>query len=167
MQIVTVWRSSLTLYVISTMCIVLFLIRSGGNKRKLSTAIALVGNPPIVFLVSETVYHWDYFNILFVLSIVIVSLDIHTQSLSLTLYTCTEIETSWPISPQDKSFLYLGVQSGQIVLVIYLQTQTIFWHWETTDLALKLSYVVWRCGDVPQLYPPWVIVVSLVVNSCL
>lgn len=23
---------------------------SGGNKRKLSTAIALVGNPPIVFL---------------------------------------------------------------------------------------------------------------------
>ena len=25
---------------------------SGGNKRKLSTAIALVGNPPIVFLVS-------------------------------------------------------------------------------------------------------------------
>ena len=26
---------------------------SGGNKRKLSTAIALVGNPPIVFLVSK------------------------------------------------------------------------------------------------------------------
>ena len=25
---------------------------SGGNRRKLSTAIALVGNPPIVFLVS-------------------------------------------------------------------------------------------------------------------
>lgn len=38
---------------------------SGGNKRKLSTAIALVGNPPIVFLVghrlspsdSRTPYH--------------------------------------------------------------------------------------------------------------
>ena len=27
---------------------------SGGNKRKLSTAIALVGNPPIVFLVSHS-----------------------------------------------------------------------------------------------------------------
>ena len=26
---------------------------SGGNKRKLSTAIALVGNPSIVFLVSR------------------------------------------------------------------------------------------------------------------
>ena len=25
---------------------------SGGNKRKLSTAIALIGNPPIIFLVS-------------------------------------------------------------------------------------------------------------------
>ncbi len=25
---------------------------SGGNKRKLSTAIALVGNPPVIFLVS-------------------------------------------------------------------------------------------------------------------
>ena len=25
---------------------------SGGNKRKLSTAIALVGNPPMIFLVS-------------------------------------------------------------------------------------------------------------------
>jgi ATP-binding cassette subfamily A (ABC1) protein 1 len=24
---------------------------SGGNKRKLSTAIALIGNPPIIFLV--------------------------------------------------------------------------------------------------------------------
>ena len=28
---------------------------SGGNKRKLSTAIALVGNPPIIFLVSLNV----------------------------------------------------------------------------------------------------------------
>ena len=28
---------------------------SGGNKRKLSTAIALVGNPSIVFLVSQSV----------------------------------------------------------------------------------------------------------------
>ena len=52
MQLVALWRSSLTVYVISTTHIVLFLIRSGGNKRKLSTAIALVGNPPIVFLVS-------------------------------------------------------------------------------------------------------------------
>ena len=26
---------------------------SGGNKRKLSTAIALLGNPPVVFLVSK------------------------------------------------------------------------------------------------------------------
>ena len=26
---------------------------SGGNKRKLSTAIALLGNPPIVFLVKH------------------------------------------------------------------------------------------------------------------
>ena len=45
----------------ATMYIVLFLIRSGGNKRKLSTAIALVGNPPIVFLVSETAYHGIYY----------------------------------------------------------------------------------------------------------
>ena len=29
---------------------------SGGNKRKLSTAIALVGNPPIVLLVSPMLY---------------------------------------------------------------------------------------------------------------
>jgi len=28
-----------------------YLFFSGGNKRKLSTAIALVGDPPIVFLV--------------------------------------------------------------------------------------------------------------------
>ena len=27
---------------------------SGGNKRKLSTAISLIGNPPIIFLVSFT-----------------------------------------------------------------------------------------------------------------
>lgn len=27
---------------------------SGGNMRKLSTAIALIGGPPVVFLVSET-----------------------------------------------------------------------------------------------------------------
>ena len=33
-----------------------FSLHSGGNKRKLSTAIALVGNPPIVFLVSGAVY---------------------------------------------------------------------------------------------------------------
>ena len=30
----------------------LFLDNSGGNKRKLSTAMALVGDPPIIFLVS-------------------------------------------------------------------------------------------------------------------
>ena len=29
---------------------------SGGNKRKLSTAIALVGNPPVIFLVSPNSY---------------------------------------------------------------------------------------------------------------
>lgn len=28
---------------------------SGGNKRKLSTAIALLGSPPIIFLVSGAV----------------------------------------------------------------------------------------------------------------
>ena len=33
---------------------------SGGNKRKLSTAIALVGNPPIVFLVSSLNYMLVY-----------------------------------------------------------------------------------------------------------
>ena len=26
---------------------------SGGNKRKLSTAIALIGHPPVIFLVSS------------------------------------------------------------------------------------------------------------------
>ena len=31
---------------------VFVLFFSGGNRRKLSTAIALVGNPPIIFLVS-------------------------------------------------------------------------------------------------------------------
>ena len=30
---------------------------SGGNKRKLSTAIALVGNPSVVFLVSAIIMH--------------------------------------------------------------------------------------------------------------
>ncbi len=34
-------------------CLFVFL-SSGGNKRKLSTAIALVGNPPIVMLVSNS-----------------------------------------------------------------------------------------------------------------
>lgn len=29
---------------------------SGGNRRKLSTAIALIGGPPVVFLVSLNVY---------------------------------------------------------------------------------------------------------------
>ena len=32
------------------------LLYSGGNKRKLSTAIALVGNPMIVFLVNYSVH---------------------------------------------------------------------------------------------------------------
>lgn len=73
--------------------IVLFLIRSGGNKRKLSTAIALVGNPPIVFLVSGTVYHQVFFSVKFVLCSITASLDIHSQVLSITLYTCIEIET--------------------------------------------------------------------------
>lgn len=59
------WTSPLALCIISTNNVrgtVLF--RSGGNKRKLSTAIALVGNPPIVFLVSETVHHWVYSGII-------------------------------------------------------------------------------------------------------
>lgn len=34
-------------------CVCVFLTVSGGNKRKLSTAVALVGDPPIVFLVSN------------------------------------------------------------------------------------------------------------------
>lgn len=29
---------------------------SGGNKRKLSTAMALIGGPPVVFLVSVTAW---------------------------------------------------------------------------------------------------------------
>lgn len=39
--------------------IIVYVIFSGGNKRKLSTAIALVGNPPIVFLVSEVYRYFD------------------------------------------------------------------------------------------------------------
>ena len=31
---------------------------SGGNKRKLSTAIALIGDPPVVFLVSILQLPW-------------------------------------------------------------------------------------------------------------
>ena len=43
--------------ILNVLCAYLFLVLfvvllSGGNRRKLSTAIALVGNPPIVFLVS-------------------------------------------------------------------------------------------------------------------
>lgn len=30
---------------------------SGGNMRKLSTAIALIGGPPVVFLVSGNMFH--------------------------------------------------------------------------------------------------------------
>lgn len=30
---------------------------SGGNKRKLSTAIALIGAPPVIFLVKKNVSH--------------------------------------------------------------------------------------------------------------
>lgn len=38
-----------------------FLECSGGNKRKLSTAVALVGNPPIVLLVGLcTILHATY-----------------------------------------------------------------------------------------------------------
>ena len=33
-------------------------MHSGGNKRKLSTAIALVGNPSVIFLVSNSNYHF-------------------------------------------------------------------------------------------------------------
>ena len=36
------------------------MIHSGGNRRKLSTAIALVGNPPIVLLVSGSVCTCEY-----------------------------------------------------------------------------------------------------------
>lgn len=32
---------------------------SGGNKRKLSTALALIGHPPIIFLVSGMVNHFE------------------------------------------------------------------------------------------------------------
>ncbi len=37
---------------------------SGGNKRKLSTAIALVGNPSVIFLVNmiRVNLKWSYFN---------------------------------------------------------------------------------------------------------
>ena len=35
--------------------VIKFSISSGGNKRKLSTAIALIGDPPILFLVEKTV----------------------------------------------------------------------------------------------------------------
>lgn len=34
---------------------------SGGNMRKLSTAIALIGGPPVVFLVSDTTLKRIYF----------------------------------------------------------------------------------------------------------
>ena len=37
---------------IAVLFIMVMTIFSGGNKRKLSTAIALVGNPPIILLVS-------------------------------------------------------------------------------------------------------------------
>jgi ATP-binding cassette subfamily A (ABC1) protein 2 len=30
---------------------------SGGNKRKLSTAIALIGHPPLIFMVSHGTIH--------------------------------------------------------------------------------------------------------------
>ena len=33
-------------------------MHSGGNKRKLSTAIALVGNPSVVFLVGNSNCHF-------------------------------------------------------------------------------------------------------------
>ena len=39
----------------------IYLECSGGNKRKLSTAVALVGNPPIVLLVGlYTILHVTY-----------------------------------------------------------------------------------------------------------
>ena len=36
----------------------MFFSHSGGNKRKLSTAIALVGDPPIIFLVSNCLFNY-------------------------------------------------------------------------------------------------------------
>lgn len=44
---------------------------SGGNKRKLSTAIAFIGNPAVVFLVSTMIaifeYKYDIANITFLI----------------------------------------------------------------------------------------------------
>ena len=34
-----------------------YIAYSGGNKRKLSTAIALIGDPPIILLVSAHMWH--------------------------------------------------------------------------------------------------------------
>ena len=39
---------------------------SGGNKRKLSTGIALVGNPPVVFLVSLIIHTYNYYSCAFI-----------------------------------------------------------------------------------------------------
>lgn len=38
---------------------------SGGNKRKLSTAIALIGNPPVIFMVGQNFvidYYWQEYQ---------------------------------------------------------------------------------------------------------
>ncbi|XP_035829650.1 ATP-binding cassette sub-family A member 2-like [Aplysia californica] len=38
---------------------------SGGNKRKLSTAIALIGHPPVIFMVSHCTCNWFVFSLIF------------------------------------------------------------------------------------------------------
>ena len=45
-------RTLTSYYALRVCTLVLHFLFSGGNKRKLSTAIALIGDPPIILLVS-------------------------------------------------------------------------------------------------------------------
>lgn len=65
--------SVLRLIIFALSFVFLFLFLSGGNRRKLSTAIALVGNPPIVFLVSpHTSIKVYYVNISYINSSIVI-----------------------------------------------------------------------------------------------